>query len=69
VSPGHTKEFIGLEDEDITGSNAVSKYSNYLEGPSDQQFMSDWRDAIGVKGLLLYRNVLQVRCIFDGGEE
>jgi len=31
VSPGHTKEFIGLEDEDITGSNAVSKYSNYLD--------------------------------------
>lgn len=35
VSPGHTKEFIGLEDEDITGSNAVSKYSNYLDQPSD----------------------------------
>jgi len=29
----------------------------------------DWRDNQGEKGILLYRNIFVVRCIFDGAEE
>ena len=29
----------------------------------------DWRNVSREKGLLLYRNVFMVRCIFDGGNE
>ena len=35
----------------------------------DYNVSMDWRNVSREKGLLLYRNVFMVRCIFNGGEE
>jgi len=35
--------------------------------PSDGNVLSDWRDN-GHKGVLMYRNVFNVRCVFDAEE-
>ena len=50
-------------------SPPISRYSNYMDQQNDTAIISDWRDIPGEKGILLYRNIFTVRCIFNGSEE
>jgi hypothetical protein len=40
-----------------------------VDQQNDTAIISDWRDVPGEKGVLLYRNIFTVRCIFNGADE